>query len=338
MRGLVFSLIVVAWVVTGSPAALADPPGPTDYQSEIASTEPPVAGIQLQIIGGDSFVVLSVAPGYEVLVVGYRGEPYLRFDADGSVAVNMRSPSHYLNNDRFGTAVVPAEADATADPLWSMVAYEGSYAWHDHRTHWMNSLPPPGLGPGDQVAEGVVPLIVNGAEVEVTVQSYWLPGPSRVPVIAGIALGLLAAVAAWRRSSRVAAILVGLAAVALILGGIAYRSVPAETAPAWSLWVLPATSLLAALATIGPAGAGGRRGLLARNRAILQLTAALELLAWALLHWQWLWRAIIPTAAPFWLDRLGAAAVLAGGSATALIVLVGAAVPGGLTARRGPRP
>lgn len=339
MRRVLFSLVVAAWLVMGSPAALADPPGPTDYQSAITSIEPPVAGITLSIVGGDSFVVLDVASGHEVFVIGYRGEQYLRFDSDGSVAVNTRSPSHYLNNDRFGAAVVPAEADAAAEPVWVPVADDGSYAWHDHRTHWMNTLPPPGLGPGDQVAEGVVPLVVDGVEVDVTVQSYWLSGPSRVPVFGGIAIGLVAAVAIGRHGRRAAAVLAALATGALFIGSVAFWSVPGETGPAWSLWALPATSLLAALAATGSGGPGRWRVRLYRNRAMLQLTAALELVAWSWLHRQWLWRAIIPTAAPFWLDRMVAAATMAGAlGAVVTVVMAAAGASGGVTEpRRGPR-
>lgn len=307
-RPLLVGLVCGVFLLTGSPAAGADPPGPTDFQSEVVSIEPPVAGIEVEIIGGDSFVLLRVVgdPGV-VDVVGYRGEPYLRFFPDGTVEENQRSPSKYLNEERYGTEV-PAAAEGDGEPDWRVVAQDGAYAWHDHRTHWMNPQPPPGLGPGDQVVEGVVPLLVDGAEVDITVVSLWAEPPSQVPVVIGFLLGAALAAATWWRR-RVVAVLLLLSLSATGAGAIAYLSVPSETEPSWSLWVLPvtATLLTAVVATLGDGPS-----FLARHRQILLLVAALELVAWGAVHWSWLWPAILPTSLPYWLDRLIAAAVLVG--------------------------
>ncbi len=301
-------LVCGVFLLIGSPPAQADPPGPTDFQSEVLSIEPPTDGIEVEIIGGDSFVLLRVVgdPGV-VDVVGYRGEPYLRFLPGGIVEENQRSPSKYLNEERYGTEV-PAAADADGEPEWLVVADDGAYAWHDHRTHWMNPQPPPGLGPGDQVVEGVVPLFVDGIEVDITVISTWEAPPSRAPVAIGFVFGAALAAAAWWRR-RVVAVLFLLSLFATAAGAVAYLSVPSETEPAWSLWVLPATAMLLA-ATVATLGDGP--SFLARYRRVLLLVAALELVAWGVVHWSWLWPAILPTSLPFWLDRLIAASVLVG--------------------------
>ena len=78
------------------------------------------------------------------------------------------------------------------------------------------------------------------------------------------------------------------------------------------------TSLLLAAAVVFRRNSGG---LVDRQQNILLLVAALELGAWGVIHWSWLWPAIIPTVAPFWLDRFVAAAVLVGsiGSAAAVV-------------------
>ena len=105
-------------------------------RSTVEAIEPPAEGVTAEIVGGDSFLRVRAEPGRTVVVRGYEGEPYLRFRPDGTVEVNRNSPAAYVNESRYGTDP-PASADATAAPAWQEVAADGSYAWHDHRTHWM---------------------------------------------------------------------------------------------------------------------------------------------------------------------------------------------------------
>lgn len=308
-------------VIASAAPALADPPGPTDYQSSIASMVPAMPGVHATMIGGDAFLQLEVEPGIHVVVLGYRAEPYVQFRPDGTVEQNRLTPTTYLNEDRYAETTIPAEASYDAEPEWEVVATNGRWAWHDHRTHWMNPQPPPGRGPGDRVAEGVIPVLIDGAEVDVTVASTWVEPPSRVPVFVGFAAGLGLAVIVWLRR-RVLGALLGLSLLAAATGTIAYFSVPAETGPAWSLWALPVT---AAGLTMTVAALGDRVPLIRRRGPILLLLAALELVAWGIVHWGWLWAAILPTSLPYWLDRLVAAGVLVGalGAAATLVALAG---------------
>ena len=312
-------------MMTGLVAAVADPPGPTDYLSEVTEIDPPVAGIAVDIVGGDSFIVLTVDPGVRVDVVGYSGEPYLRFLEDGTVEENQLAPSKYLNEDRYAIAEQPPEADPEAEPVWAVVADDGAFAWHDHRTHWMNDVPPPGRGPGDQVAEGVVPLLIDGAEVDVTVASVWQAPPSSVPVVLGFTLGLFLLYAAVRRRGRViVGVVASLAVAASVVGVVAYLSVPAETSPPWSLWLFPVTAAALAGAVVF---ARARGDLDTSRERMLLLVAALELVAWGVAHWGWLWPAVLPTALPFWIDRFVASTVLVGALGAAAAVVVAAAAP-----------
>lgn len=312
------------WLTFGTAAALADPPGPTDYLSEVTEIEPVAPGIAVEIIGGDSFVLLTVDPGTAVDVVGYAGEPYLRFGPDGTVEENRLSPSKYQNEDRFAITDMPADADAAAAPEWVVVAGDGSFAWHDHRTHWMNEVPPPGKAPGDTVVEGVVPLLVDGAEVDVTVVSVWQRPPSSLPVALGFTVGLLLAYAALRRRDGLAGLVTALALAATTTGGLAYLSVPPETAPPWSLWVLPVTATALSLSVlIG----GSRSEFVARQQRTFLLISSLELAGWGVAHWDWLWPAVLPTSLPFWMDRFVASTVLVSALGAAAAVVGAAAAP-----------
>jgi hypothetical protein len=80
--------------------------------------------------------------GRTLVILGYEGEPYLRFSG-GGVFRNARSPATYLNLDRYAKVDVPKDADPKAPPRWERVASGAIWAWHDHRIHWMSPIDPP---------------------------------------------------------------------------------------------------------------------------------------------------------------------------------------------------
>ena len=162
----------------------ADPPGPTDYETVVVGIEPATPTIAVEMIGGDSFVQLAVQRGIEAVVLGYSDEPYLRFRTDGTVEENRLSPAVAQNKDRYGEAS-SATGDPNATPEWVVVANNGTYAWHDHRAHWMSSDPPPGFERGQRIQDGVIPLVVDGVTVRISVTTTWQEAPSRVPLVAG---------------------------------------------------------------------------------------------------------------------------------------------------------
>jgi len=81
-----------------------------------------VLGVSVNVVGGDKRLRLSNYSGQTVVVLGYTGEPFLRFSKNG-VFRNARSPS-------------------TASPVWRRVATGVSFDWHDRRIHWPASEPP----------------------------------------------------------------------------------------------------------------------------------------------------------------------------------------------------
>jgi hypothetical protein len=282
-------------VVLPAGVALADAAGPTDFESTVVSVTPPTDTVDVRVVGGDSFVQLTAAPGTEVLIEGYQQEPYLRFRTDGVVEENQRAPTTYLNTSRFGGGDVPSGADPALPPDWEQVGTGGTFAWHDHRAHWMDPDPPAGATPGAVILDSSLAMTVDGVPVEVAFAVTWLPAPSRLPLAVGAAIGgalvLLALV--WRR--RLAWPLLVVTLASLGIGWWQYSSLPAETGPLLVWWLLPAVaaaSLLLALVL-------GRR-LVSSG---LVLLAALELGAWIFIRRDGAFRALIPTDAPFWLDR-----------------------------------
>ena len=293
-RGALLALALT--LLVAAPAA-ADPPGPTNYDARIVEIEPAVEGVEARVLGGDSFLQLSVAEGHEAVVRGYDGEElYLRFDANGEVYENRRASSYYQNQSRFNpnAADRPAELGADVPPDWALVSTTGTYAWHDHRIHWMSptQLPFRAVADSDDAVEvdpalsepqlttvwaQPVPITVDGEQVGITGQLYYLPDASPVPAAVAAALGLAAILAlGWR--SPVAGILAGAGGGAVLATVVAIPQVvglPAGVQPQPLQVVLPLIALLIVAA-----------GLSVRARSPFATAVAgaggLPLLAWAI--------------------------------------------------------
>jgi hypothetical protein len=305
-RAVVGTIVGVVAVLGSAGVAHADPAGPTDYASTVVGVDPATPTIDVRIVGGDSFVSLTAEPGTEVVVVGYDGEPYLRFRADGVVEENTRSPTLYQNRSRYGTTGTPADADAGAAPEWRAVASGGRYAWHDHRAHWMLRDEPTNAARGDQVGSGDIPLEVDGEPVTVSVAVTWEPSPSRVPLAAGAIVAVFVTLIILSSRRRLAWVLVVGGAAAAGIGYWQYRSLPSVTDPPRLWWLLPAVAALSGLLAV----------LLGRTLVsfALVLLGGIELAIWVVLRRDGMFRAILPTDAPYWLDRAvtaGAAVVAA---------------------------
>ena len=129
-----------------APAAAGHGPagGGEGYVSTVAGLQPNVLGVLVSVLGGDDRLRVANYSGKTIEVLGYKGEPFLRFGKKG-VYENLRSPATYLSRERDpARAQVPASADPKAAPRWRKVAATGeSFVWHDHRIHWTGAEPPP---------------------------------------------------------------------------------------------------------------------------------------------------------------------------------------------------
>ncbi len=317
MIRLVRRLLVVSLGLSmiGAAPAGADPAGPTNYLSSIDSVEPASDAFEATIVGGDSFLLLEQVAPVLIEVPGYSGEPYLRYLPDGTVERNLHSPATYLNSDRYGnaeTSDLPTEASADAVPEWEVVADDGVYAWHDHRAHWMLTLPPLGLGPGDQILDDVIPIEVDGDPIDLGVVSFWQPAPSPLSAIVGALIAIAVGVMAWTNRRLLPLCLMIGAVPALIVGASEFVSLPSATEPSTVLWVLPT---FGAVASIGGWLSRGRPA----NSIPLVIGGAAALIVFGWTRLDGLTNAILPTDLPFWFDRL--ATTLSFGVGLAVAVL-----------------
>jgi hypothetical protein len=179
------------------PGAAGAHGGNVKFRSQFESISPAVQGISIEVLNYDDRLLLVNRTGKTVAIAGYEREPYARLRADGTVDVNRRSPTHYLNEERYGGTPVPASADPDAPPQWQTVGRNGRFEWHDHRIHWMSkdAVPPQVKDEGKRtkVFDWRVPITVGSQRASLVGTLFWQPSESSgVPVVAVIALVALA--------------------------------------------------------------------------------------------------------------------------------------------------
>src|SRR4051812_48523019 len=109
-------------------AATAPPFGPggnSHYRSTVRAGGPQLSRLEVRVLNYDDRLQMSNRTGRTIEVPGYDDEPYLRIAGAGRVEVNRRSPSYYVNSERYGPAAPPPQADSHAPPQWQAVSDTG---------------------------------------------------------------------------------------------------------------------------------------------------------------------------------------------------------------------
>lgn len=188
---------LTAWLLAGVVAALALPagaqahgavdPAASSYQARVGQVP---EGTDATVVDGDLRLWMRAAPARPVVVLDYRGAPYLRFDRTG-VSANRASAMWYLNQVPAQTP--PLGLTVHTPPHWEHVSSGHSYEWHDGRLHALASAArAPGAG---FIGRWTVPLRVGGVPTAIGGGLYYAPGPSPVwfwPIVVVIACVLAA--------------------------------------------------------------------------------------------------------------------------------------------------
>ena len=195
-RSLAIAALVAAIIAPGAEAHYGT--GKLGYRSTIRAVKPRMPGLRLKILYGDDQVWLDNRSGKTVVIKGYSGEPYLRF-SPGGIYVNIKSPSGYLNQDRYARVTVPKSASAKAKPQWEKLAGGDVWAWHDHRIHYMNPIPPPQIKAAPRkphhVFDWTVPATENGKRFLIAGSLDYKPPPTKA-FPTGLVISLAALVGA----------------------------------------------------------------------------------------------------------------------------------------------
>ncbi len=190
-----WALAIFAALACFLPATAAAHGGSPNYRSTVRDIAPPIPGLEVRVLNYDDRLELVNRTGKDIAIRGYDGEPYVRLEADGTVEVNKRSPSFYLNEERFADVQIPPEAKASARPRWEQVSKTGRFEWHDHRIHFMSKTTPKQVKDEDQrtkVFDWKVPVVVGAQRANIAGDLYWVPSDdSGLPRGALVGLALL---------------------------------------------------------------------------------------------------------------------------------------------------
>lgn len=309
---LVAALLAVIGLGAISPAtAAADgpvTPTATNYLARITRTP---AGVDAKVVDGYLNLWMSVPAGENVVVLDFRGAPWVRFDRAGA-QVNRNSQEYYLSQVPV-PALPPSGLTISTPPRWVSVSSGHTYMWREGRMHALAAI---ALAPGTtKVGTWSITMVVGGRPAKL-VGGLWYTGPPSIVWFWPIIVFLSCALAAWRMRSpeldRRLGKAVTLTLLVLIGIGMAGRYLHGRPgiAPANMLLILV---IFAALAAAAGRVLSGRSGLgLLLATAIVALWAGLTLIT-VLTH------GYVLLAVPAFVARSVTAALLGGSLSLVLI-------------------
>lgn len=213
VRLLVLALAgVLVAVAAFPPGAGAHGPVAPVASSYLAKVGRVPAGLEAKVVDGDLRMWLRVVARLTVVVLDYRGAPYLRFSGSG-VEVNHNSAMYYFNQTPVATA--PSSLTPRTLPSWQRVTDGHDYSWHDGRLHALAAV---AVSPGvAYVGTWSIPLRVDGRPTSIS-GGLWHAWPPSIVWFWPIVVLLLCVLAArrLRRPSCDALLARGVAVAGLI--------------------------------------------------------------------------------------------------------------------------
>ncbi len=164
-----------------------------DYEARLAQSAF-VPGVTVRVIDGNRKLELTVRPPHTVVVEGYGGEPFLRFDGTG-VSVNERSLTA-VTNKLTQKGATPG-LDEAVTPRWQPISRSHQFAWHDHRL----ALVPGSMAGTGRIGTWAIPVRVDGARLRVQGGLWHAPGAPVWPWLIALVAAVGAAVAVAARGS-----------------------------------------------------------------------------------------------------------------------------------------
>jgi len=273
---------------------------PRDTMSVIQSVTPSLpSGVAVDIVGSDTFVrVRSV--GHDVLITGYKEEPYVHITKLGDVFVNTGSVTTLINSNRYANVDTSSFVES-ASPVWKKIRADGTAMWHDHRVHWMSPKRPAPIDPAGTVLSWKVPMRIDGVATIVSGTLFlrvkasvlwWLIG--FVALLAGVALSV-------KRRQEFFALVFAISMFGVVTGAMEYFGLPvgARITPLLLLFSVGAAIVA------GAAMAVQRRGRTSQHIAVsLNAGAGATLIVCVWLCANQVRAAYVPGISPEWIVRM----------------------------------
>ena len=307
-------LVLCAVLLGGSTRADALSLAPTDWSSTVDSVAPADVPVEITMFTGGEAIRVRALPGHEVIVPGYRREPYLRIAPDGATYVNVRSPAVAMNSTATGTSS-DAAADASAPPDWVRLDHQGWVQWHDHRIHAMPGVSSP--------LHWNLPIIVDGQVVAIdgTLREDVPEHSTILVLLAGLVTALtigatlLAALRTHHETVAARAALIG-SLLATWSSTVVWITTPTGFDPPLPLAILAGAAIFASVVALRPSPV----------RLVSTFVSVAALCGWVAIQWTLLTSAHVPASSaanPRWLV-LALVSGLAIGSGIAGVRSVGA--------------
>jgi len=198
---------------------------PRDTASVIESVVPALpSGVVVDIVGSDTFFrVRSV--GHDVMVTGYKDEPYMHITTTGDVFVNDGSQTTLINGNRYGDVDTSSFVESP-NPVWRKISTDGTAMWHDHRVHWMSPKRPAPIDPLGTVVAWKVPFSVDGVATTVSGTLFLREKASLLWWLAGLIALLFAVALSVGRRKGFFALTFLISTVGVVVGAMQYAGLP----------------------------------------------------------------------------------------------------------------
>lgn len=198
---------------------------PRDTVSVIESVKPALPdGVKVDIVGSDTFVrVQSV--GHDVMVTGYKNEPYMHITTKGEVFVNDGSQTTLINGNRYGNVDTGSFVESP-NPVWRKIGTNGTAMWHDHRVHWMSPKRPAPIDTAGTVLEWKVSMSVDGVPTTVAGTLFLREKSSVLWWLTGFSALLCAVVLSVYRRRAFFVLTFLMSMLGVVIGAMQYLGLP----------------------------------------------------------------------------------------------------------------
>ena len=198
---------------------------PRDTVSVIKSVKPALPdGVKVDIVGSDTFVRVQ-SDGHDVMVTGYKDEPYMHITTNGDVFVNDGSQTTLINGNRYGDVDTSSFVESP-NPVWRKIGTNGIAMWHDHRVHWMSPKRPAPIDTVGTVLEWKVSMSVDGVATTVAGTLFLREKSSVLWWLVGFAALLCAVVLSGRRRKEFFTLTFLMSMVGVVVGVMQFVGLP----------------------------------------------------------------------------------------------------------------